>query len=197
MRQANQEKSSSDQELFAEFLTGDSATAFHNIYRRHAAQIERYCLAKLGNMEDARDAVQDTFMTLLKRKETLHAVELLHYLRRTARFVVSECLRKRRPAESITHNIGRGEHQAAWTGESQLELMDQEEEWHTASIAMAAMKPEDQTVLRLRYVEGENTKTIAVMLNISEEAVRARLRRALKRLSEQLNSGSGNSSNCR
>jgi RNA polymerase sigma-70 factor (ECF subfamily) len=52
--------------------------------------------------------------------------------------------------------------------------------------ALAALKPDSQLVLRRRYYEEMDTPTLAQVLGISPDAVRARISRALRALREEL-----------
>jgi RNA polymerase sigma-70 factor, ECF subfamily len=42
------------------------AAATHSLYERYAPQIHAFCLSKLGNREEAEDAVQSTFMNAFR-----------------------------------------------------------------------------------------------------------------------------------
>ncbi len=55
-----------DEELVRRYLGGD-ATAFAELVRRHETRVYNLCFRLLGNREDARDAAQDTFLSLVRK----------------------------------------------------------------------------------------------------------------------------------
>src|ERR1035437_323384 len=54
-----------DAALVREFSSGNSA-AFDALYNRHAPFVYNTCLGVMGNPEDARDAMQETFVSAYK-----------------------------------------------------------------------------------------------------------------------------------
>ena len=55
-----------DEELVRRFLLGD-ADAFERLVERHRQRVYNLCLRVLGDPEDAADAVQDTFLSVLTK----------------------------------------------------------------------------------------------------------------------------------
>jgi RNA polymerase sigma-70 factor (ECF subfamily) len=60
------ERPPSDDELIRRFLSGD-ADAFTALVDRHRQRVYNVCLRLLGNAEDAADAAQDTFVSVLTK----------------------------------------------------------------------------------------------------------------------------------
>ena len=172
----------SDEELFRQFLTGDAAGAFQQIHTRYADLIERLCFARLHNTEDARDATQATFMVLLLRRDKLKPIELLHYLRRTARYAVAEIQRKRAADQRITHDIAANTDHLHWPDDVLSKEPDTQRRVQIMLKALETMTPQDQHLLRQHFLLGLSVKEIAETLGISERAMRTRQWRALKRL---------------
>jgi len=56
----------SDDELIRRFLSGDT-DAFTTLVDRHRRRVYNVCLRLLGNAEDAADAAQDTFVSVLTK----------------------------------------------------------------------------------------------------------------------------------
>ena len=54
-----------DFELVREFVSGEAA-AFDRLYERHSTCVYNTCLGILGNPDDARDAMQDTFVQVYR-----------------------------------------------------------------------------------------------------------------------------------
>ena len=55
-----------DEELVRRFLRGDTA-AFERLVERHRQRVYNLCLRILGDPEDAADAAQDTFLSVLTK----------------------------------------------------------------------------------------------------------------------------------
>jgi len=55
-----------DEELVRRFLLGDT-NAFERLVERHRQRVYNLCLRVLGDPEDAADAVQDTFLSVLTK----------------------------------------------------------------------------------------------------------------------------------
>jgi RNA polymerase sigma factor (sigma-70 family) len=102
--------------------------SFEAIYRRYHQALYRYCLAILGNPEDAQDALQNTMVKAMralpgeKRK-----IDLKPWLYRVAHNESVDLLRKRRPAEEMDVELaaaGPGAAEAAETRERLRGLID-------------------------------------------------------------------------
>ena len=57
-----------DEDLVGRFLAGD-AGAFAELVDRHRQRVYNLCLRLLGNADDAADAAQDTFLSVLTKLE--------------------------------------------------------------------------------------------------------------------------------
>lgn len=85
-----------DAELVAEVLAGDR-NAFAAIYDRYADRLHDFCAAVLRDRDEAADAVQDTFVLVVKRLGQLRDPDRLRpWLYAVARGVASRRLRARR-----------------------------------------------------------------------------------------------------
>ena len=87
----------SDARLARRAATGDER-AFATIYQRYHQDLYRFCLAILGNPEDAQDALQNTMVKALRalpgeRRE----IQLKPWLYRIAHNESIDLLRRRRP----------------------------------------------------------------------------------------------------
>lgn len=92
---------SSDTRLARRASEGDER-AFAAIFRRYHQDLYRYCLAILGNPEDAQDALQNTMLSALRalpgeRRE----IELKPWLYRIAHNESIDLVRRRRAGESL------------------------------------------------------------------------------------------------
>ncbi len=76
--------------------------SFAAIYRRYHQDLYRYCLAIVGNPEDAQDALQNTMVKVLRALPgEKREIKLKPWLYRIAHNESIELLRRRRPTEEI------------------------------------------------------------------------------------------------
>lgn len=92
---------SSDERLAARAAKGDQR-AFEQIYERYHQDLYRFCLAMVGNPQDAQDALQNTMVKVLRglpgEKRT---ITLKPWLYRIARNEAVEILRRRRDSVEL------------------------------------------------------------------------------------------------
>jgi RNA polymerase sigma factor (sigma-70 family) len=99
---------SSDERLALRAAKGDSR-AFEAIYERYHQALYRFCLAMVGNPQDAQDALQNTMVKVLRALpgET-REIKLKPWLYRVARNEAVETLRRRRDNEELEPQQGAG-----------------------------------------------------------------------------------------
>jgi len=95
-----------DRRLVRRAARGDS-DAFATIFRRYEQDLYRYCVAILGNPQDAQDALQNTMVKALRslpgeRRE----IELKPWLYRVAHNESIELRRRGRPSEPPAEDLG-------------------------------------------------------------------------------------------
>ncbi len=102
---------SSDERLVKGATRGDPR-AFEAIYERYHQELYRFCLAMVGNPQDAQDALQNTMVKVLRALPgEERTIQLKPWLYRIARNESVETLRKRRdsaelePHQAITSGI--------------------------------------------------------------------------------------------
>jgi RNA polymerase sigma factor (sigma-70 family) len=116
----------SDDALARRAARGDRA-AFEAIYRRYSRELYRFCLAMVGNPQDAQDALQNTMVKVLRalpgeRRE----IRLKPWLYRIARNESVEMLRRRRDSPELEQHeqAGRGLAETAEARERLRTLLD-------------------------------------------------------------------------
>jgi RNA polymerase sigma-70 factor (ECF subfamily) len=176
--------------LLAGLAAGDER-AFERLVREQGPRLLAVARRFLRNEEDARDAVQDAFLSafraLAKFERTSKVSTWLH------RIAVNCCLmrlrtRRRKPEQPIEDFLPRfaeDGHQVhpsfSWKGSAETLL----EEGETRRIVREAIDrlPESyRTVLLLRDIEELTTEETASLLDVSENAVKVRLHRARQAL---------------
>jgi RNA polymerase sigma factor (sigma-70 family) len=91
----------SDDRLTRRAVGGDER-AFTAIFERYHEPLYRYCLAILGNREDAEDALQGTMLKVLRALPgERRRIELRPWLYRIAHNESIELIRRRRPGEPL------------------------------------------------------------------------------------------------
>jgi RNA polymerase sigma factor (sigma-70 family) len=95
--------------------------SFEAIYRRYHQDLYRYCLAILGNREDAQDALQNTMIKAMRALQgEKRQIKLKPWLYRIAHNESVDMLRRRRPTEEVNVDLaaaGPGAAEAAETRE--------------------------------------------------------------------------------
>lgn len=179
-----------DPSLIARVLSGDRR-AFEPLVRRHERRVFRVTLAVLGNVEDAEDAMQDTF---------IKAYRHLSQFRRESRFTtwltriaVNEALQKR---QARKHLISLDESQETespalpqrfepWNADPE-ELYSKQEIRGLVETAIQALPTIYREALILRDVEGMSAEEAAEVRGITVAALKSRLLRARLMMREAL-----------
>lgn len=158
--------------------------AFEELVRRHAPGLLRLATRLLGSRTEAEDAVQESFVSAWRK---------LPEFRRDARFstwihriVTNRCLnvlRARRPAMGLE---GVPEPQAPEHEASPARVAEGHAAVADLSRAMAGLSPEQRVCWVLRELNGLSYESIAESVGISPEAVRGRVFRARRYLTEAM-----------
>ena len=169
--------------------------AFETLVREHGARLLAVARRFLRNEEDARDALQDAFVSAYRSLDRFEANSRLSTW--LHRIVVNACLmklrtRRRRPEEAIEAFLPRfleDGHQArpnaAWEGD--VETLIARSEVRALVRASINRLPETyRTVLLLRDIEELDTAQTARLLGVTANAVKIRLHRARQALRELL-----------
>jgi RNA polymerase sigma-70 factor (ECF subfamily) len=85
-----------DEQLVRRYLDGD-CDAFTTLVERHEARLYNVCLRILGSPEDARDATQDAFLTVLRKLDQFRGdAAFTTWMHRVAVNACYDLLRKRK-----------------------------------------------------------------------------------------------------
>lgn len=163
-----------DRELILAARAGDSE-AFGRLVVKYQRAAYGHALALLGQSEDARDAVQDSFLAAfraLRRKDPDRSFfPWLYVILRNRCFSI---LRSRRTAQPLD--------------ESCIPAADASPSDDTIAVrrALSRVSPEHREVLVLKYIDGRRYREMAEMLGIPIGTVTSRLHAARRRLAERL-----------
>jgi RNA polymerase sigma-70 factor (ECF subfamily) len=192
LRQTNVELTlDPDLELVAEIRNGNLG-AFEELMIRHSRRVYRTLIGVLGDAEEARDAMQDTF---LKAFQHLPAFEgrskFSTWLVSIAGNTGIQRLRDRKPWESLDESGSDSEDGfrprqfQAWTDDPE-QLYSQSETRSLVESGLMKLPAKYRVVVMLRDIEQLSTEESAATLNLGIPALKARLHRGRLMLREAL-----------
>lgn len=163
-------------------LLKDSDTdAFTEIYARYWKLLYYVALKRLNNTTEAEEAVQNIFMDLWERRDTvvIHT-SLKYFLAAAAQYQVMNLLAKKHRSLNI---VFTGDHTSSNATDNFVDFKDLQLQIEDT---VAALPEKCRLVYRLSREEGLNNKAIAQKLGISEKTVENQLTKALSRLRNRL-----------
>ena len=183
-----------DEDLLLRMRSGEEA-AFEELVRTHGGRLLAVARRYLPSEDDARDAVQDAFLSAFKALPAFEGqAKLSTWLHRIA---VNAALmklrtRRRKPAQSIDDLLpgfledGHLEKPASEWMPVPLDLVERKEIAEIVRSNIARLPDNHRHVLLLRDIEEFDTEETAEMLEITPNAVKTRLHRARLALRELL-----------
>lgn len=141
--------------------------SFEELLRRQENRVYRTALAILGNVQDAEDQTQETFLRYLEKRPVFESPEheKAWLLTVTRNGCISRLRSKQRQNLPLEVDI-------PIPGPEEREELEE----------LFALPPEDREVLHLFYYEGYSTREIAKITGVREGTVRSRLSRARGKL---------------
>jgi len=151
--------------------------AFQAFYLDTAPKLRGYLRRTSGDAALADDILQETFLRFLRAElPTMERLEMKAYLYRIASSVLVDHWRKlKRERQWSLETFFRG----GRSGETGVENAGQGSD--TLRL-FASLKPEEQMLLWLAYVEGFDHREVASAMQVKEKSVRVLLFRARKKL---------------
>lgn len=182
----------SAEDALARAQAGDKE-AFRELYLAHHASVYRYALGELGEADDARDIVQETFVRAWGALARFRGESsLLHWLFRIARNLIIDRARARRRRGEISLDAplddtgtSLGDRLAA-SRPGPEDAAESVEEMGQFRAAIAALPAAQRSVFLLREWEGLPYEGIADRLGLNVGTVRSRLARAREALLEAM-----------
>jgi RNA polymerase sigma-70 factor (ECF subfamily) len=177
---------------------GDGAVAFDRLYRDHVDRIYRFAQRLCGQVEDAQDLVQDTFLNAYRGLEGFRGdAQVSTWLYRIA---ARACLRLRRkrkgePArelsleEFIPTSEGEFRLQVPTDGLTPEEALENKELKRALHQAIQKLPNKYRVVLVLRDMEELTAKEVGTIMGLNERAVKSRLHRARLFVRRELSAG--------
>ncbi|MBQ6052677.1 MAG: RNA polymerase sigma factor [Clostridia bacterium] len=147
-------------------------TELYTVYR---AELLRYCCMMCGNVSDAEDLLQETFMKALSNLDLLEELgknERRAWLYKVARNLFYDTCRRRAVEQS---HMPQPEEETDG-GFSEFET----------AMLLSTLPPDISRIFIKRYFHGYSSKELAKEFGLSPSGVRAALSRARKLLREKL-----------
>lgn len=185
-----------DLELVRRARTGDF-TAFEELVRRFQDRVYSLAYRIVGELHDAEDVVQQTFLSLIEHIRDFRGESAVAgWILRIAANHALKVLRKRRgmvtvplaeagAAEEGYTDVPHPEFIAPWRADP-AELVARKDMREFIDRALAELDEKYRVVFVLRDVEGFSVKETAEALGLTESAVKVRLLRARLALRERL-----------
>lgn len=151
--------------------------AFVSLYGIHKDAMYRYSYYRLGNPEDAEDAVSECVLSVWKQIGSLQKVEafkgwLYRILSATCARRIKEQIHAREGTEALQHEWKEAEDPQTHS----VELMQ----------ALAQLAYDEKEVILLTVVSGLNSKEAGRICGMTPGGIRSKQSRALKKMREYL-----------
>ena len=174
-----------DVALIQRILAGDE-NAFAGLVRKYQRQVHAFARRKIGDFQIAEDIMQETFLQVYQKLETLDDPALFsQWLYTIANHLCIAWFRKNRlqtePLEEVyisgieTEPYSRyvaSEH-AKIAAEAQRDLVEK---------LLTKLKESDRKIITLHYFEEMTSSEIGEFLGVSENTIKSRIRRARQQL---------------
>ena len=153
--------------------------ALKQVYTRHWKQVYAVCYSHLKEVDTAQEMVQDIFLSLWERRQTLViTTSLEHYLVRAAKMKVFEHFRN----QTIRSNYVPDVPESSEATEREIEYNSLNENLERL---LGQQPDQSRQVFSLRQ-QGMSNREIASKLGFSEKAVEYHVTRVLRFLRERL-----------
>jgi RNA polymerase sigma-70 factor (ECF subfamily) len=181
----------SDWEIVQAVRDGN-ADAFEQLIERHSRRVYRTLAGILGDAEDARDAMQDTFLKAFQHLDKFEGrSKFSTWLLSIATNAGLQRLRDRRPLESLDENASDSEESfrprqvGAWVGNPE-QLYSQAERRRLVESSVMKLPPKYRIAVLLRDLELLSTEEAAAALGLPVPTLKSRLLRGRLMLREAL-----------
>jgi RNA polymerase sigma-70 factor (ECF subfamily) len=169
-----------DEHKLLQCLQAGNREAFSEVYRRYWKKLFTVAAHKLQNFAEAEEQVQDIFLEIWNRREslTIHST-LSVYLAAAVKYKVINVLARRNQQLKYASYAAAHLSVADTSTEQWLQFEELQERLEEL---VAALPEKCRLVFRLSREKGLSQKEIASTLNISEKTVEAHLAKATKML---------------
>jgi RNA polymerase sigma-70 factor (ECF subfamily) len=156
--------------------SASTPAAFKPVYEAYFLRVYRYCLKRIGNIEEAEDITSLVFTRALTHIASFRGGSFPAWLFRIAHNVLANHFRDQRgtiPLERV-EQIGRDD--------DPLEKLETNEERQHIMRLVATLSEEQRNLLALKITARLSAKEIGVVIGKSEGAVRVAIHRVIQQL---------------
>lgn len=174
-----------DAYLLRQYVRHGSQAAFAALVRRYGGLVHATCLREVDDPQIAEDVTQVVFLLLARRAPSLLRVDsLAGWLFRAARFSARNALRQERRRRVHEQEVIADMTQAHFNGPpiSSWSLLEP-----LINAALASLRPHEQELVLLRYLEGASWRETAARLGLAEDAAQKRGTRAVDKMRQFVN----------
>ena len=146
-------------------------------------KLYRLALSMMGNVAEAEDVVQEVFLKLWSKRQELAQVANIEAwsMRITRNMAIDKLRRRQRQLEKPT-----AEMPTHTDGITPLHLAEQKDTFRHIRKLMEKLPEKQQTILRLRDIEGCSYQEITETLDLSASQVKVYLHRARRSMREMI-----------
>lgn len=183
------EKASADEKLILAKIAGGNQQAFGILYHSYKNKVYGYALKILQSETLAQEIVQETFIKLWLKRESLDSIENFGaFLRVIVRNDTLNALKKIALQQKNYQQI----HQTSTEADSATEnAIQYRETKRLLDLAIESLPKQQKLVYNLCHVEGLKQKEVAEQLKISPLTVKVHLREAIKSIRTHLDAQGG------
>jgi len=162
------------------WLQRGEAGAFSCLYRRYWDRLMAVAMHRLGDLEEAREVVQEIFCNLWKRREELVLEHTLNtYLSVAVKYEILKRLAKRSRRQRLQERAFQDWDESV---EDVLQQVSARELQSQLAEQVRALPDKCRIIFQLSRDKGYTQKQIASKLGIAEKTVEAHLANALRKL---------------
>lgn len=173
----------SDDKLVQQALKGNK-NAWMTLVTRYEGSIFNYTLRMVGNREDAKDLMQDIFISVFRNLSSFRGeAKFKNWLFRIAHYRCIEFYRRKKPTTSLDEAPEQVEHERDACPEYSLK---QGQQAQALTIAMQRLPVNQRSVVELKFFQNFTFDEIAEQLGVSSNTAKSRLYSALDKLKGEL-----------
>jgi len=178
-----EKKEISEQMLVIQLKDG-SQQAFKHLFDRYTPKIYRFAISYLKSEADAEELVQNVFLKLWERRESLdESRNVKSYIFKIAINCIYDLAREKKYwrtyKEFVSHNLVR-DNEFTWNEVVYNELSE------NVNLLLDQMPPQRKKIFLMSRKQGISNKEIAASLNISQRTVENQIYRAVSYLKEKI-----------
>jgi len=168
--------SESENILLRRFAATGDPEAFSEIVQRHAGLVYGACLRVLTDKDRAADAVQETFLQLLRNAQTISG-SVPTWLHRVA---------TRKAIDVVRRDSSRKSREAKYAAETPREVTKWQDLSRYVDEGLDDLDEQTRQILIRRFFEGRTTSDIATAESISQPTVSRRIDSGVNQLRDKL-----------